>query len=201
MRPEPTELLREDEERTVVDRRRSTADYPSTAVTVILDDEDPKRVEGARVSRHFERAWRRVSDGWRLLMPAILTGVVSGVGIAWFLGQQVVTRPENVHAHSNPSTAAEQPRPPSPPSGESRALAVSASSLAPRAVPPERDPVELERRAADLLIANQLEEALTHYRLLAASVPAKPIFSDFVWMLERKLGCHGDGAPRARSCD
>jgi hypothetical protein len=47
----------------------------------------------------------------------------------------------------------------------------------------------LERRGADLLAANNHQEALGHYRLLVRLSPHDRAFRDLVAVLEAKLGC------------
>jgi hypothetical protein len=55
------------------------------------------------------------------------------------------------------------------------------------ALPGDRE--ALERHGADLLAANNRQQALGHYRLLARLFPHDRAFRDLVAVLEAKLGC------------
>jgi hypothetical protein len=69
-----------------------------------------------------------------------------------------------------------------------------------RAADDPSDREALERHGADLLVANNYEEALGHYRLLARLFPHDRAFSDLVVVLEAKLGCRNRGRSKSWPC-
>jgi hypothetical protein len=58
----------------------------------------------------------------------------------------------------------------------------------------------LQRHGADLLVANNYEEALRHYRLLAGLIPQNRAFGDLVEVLEAKLGCRTASGAKSPPC-
>ncbi|HSN82697.1 MAG TPA: hypothetical protein VLS88_08985 [Polyangiales bacterium] len=56
------------------------------------------------------------------------------------------------------------------------------------------DRIAMERRGADLLVANDYPAALEHYRALAASFPEDRAFADAVIVLESKQKCLGQSS-------
>ena len=185
----PTLVLKDDDERTTVDRS-----WPGARPSAMLDE--AARHEQAR------RWWSRLRTWWKPLLAGACTValclILLGIGNQQRRVDRLLRRIEalqNDHHEAAPSrTATGQgligDRPAELPGVRARVADGGAV---------EREELELE--AATLLIGNDYRGALELYRSLAMRFPEEPVFSDLVSILHRRLGCEPQGHAPGSRCD
>ena len=186
----PTLVLREDDERTIVDPRPAATQPPPEP-----DEGQPKPAVGRWST------WLR--NGWRPLLAGVCGGALCLSLIALAVHQRRLS--EQLRRAAEGMQRAGQPLPSveSTPSFASRHAPSSAPTDArPRLAGPRlesRDELELE--AATFVIANDYRSALESYLGLAELFPSERSFSDLVTILRAKLACQTSRGVGTLRCD
>lgn len=185
MSAQPTLVLADDDERTIVD---------SSMPTGRLTREPPPNRKGPSIVR-----WRAWATRWFRCVLLVALGGGLCLGLLTVASEQ---RRLSVRLQRALDEMQAEGRP--LPSVESTASVTSKEVLADPAEEPSPSAVtreELEVEAAGFVIANDHSAALQSYVALAMRFRDRPAFSDFVTVLRGKLACESPPAVESRRCD